>query len=436
MNNKSLYKIDCDGKNIIIKKTDNILAILSVKQNTDYNLKEYAWYFTGIKEVTIDNIKYFDKPENIINIFNELFKKFRDNNLDILRVEIEENSLLTEYFKQISDHYFNSPHKGFICYEKIFSDNYTCYPIYMKPYFRHGEMTPWGGNKLKKLFNKNIPDDRTGESLEISAIENMDSQDVSGKTLNEILGKYSTKIFNKEIKKFPLLLKLLDAKELLSIQVHPDDIYAAKYENGKFGKEEAWVVLDCNENSELIYSVKDSTNKDNLSEALYNAQNPERLLNSVKVNAGDVFYISPGTVHALGSGIVVYEIQQSSDVTYRVWDWNRKDKNGNPRELHIEKALDCIKYDKPFEKSTLPKETGTHKIVDAKAFELYYLSEDSSFIFDNKKDFALLTVLNKTKIKFSNSYIDLNAGESLLIPKNIQRATTSDNFKAFMAVEK
>ena len=213
-------------------------------------------------------------------------------------------------------------------------------PILMTPAYRYGAATPWGGEGLRMLFAKEIPDSRTGEGLEVSAIPGLESRDPQGNTLPSLIEKYGEKLTGPGFEKpFPLLLKLLDAKDTLSVQVHPNDEYAARVEN-KLGKTEAWHILFAAPGAELVYGVKAGTDKESLLEASLAGAQVEGLLRRVKVRAGETYYIPAGMVHAIGAGIVLYEIQQSSDVTYRFYDWERRDKNGNKRELHIQKAVD------------------------------------------------------------------------------------------------
>ena len=213
----------------------------------------------------------------------------------------------------------------------------TVYPLKMKPYFRHGSETPWGGGKLRELFNKDIPDDMTGESLEISALPGRESVivngELSGKTLTEAADVMGAELLG-EFKEFPLLLKLLDAKERLSVQVHPDDEYAARVE-GKRGKTEAWYILNADPGAKLVFGVKAKSSEE--LRQIVASGHIEDTLNWIDVRPGDCLYIQSGTVHAIGGGIVLYEIQQSSDVTYRMWDW------GRPREIHTQKALDVTR---------------------------------------------------------------------------------------------
>ena len=213
------------------------------------------------------------------------------------------------------------------------------YPLVMAPSFRHGPDTPWGGHALKELFGKNAPDEITGESLEVSALPGHESRvangEHAGKTLRDLFPLWGKSLTGLSRSSFPLLLKLLDTREPLSVQVHPDDSYALTHE-GKPGKSEAWYILDAAPGAQLVYGI------DTHGESLRSVLDEGKLESSLcrtDVHAGDVFYIPAGTVHALGSGIRCYEIQQASDLTYRLWDWGRTGNDGRPRALHIEQAL-------------------------------------------------------------------------------------------------
>ena len=213
------------------------------------------------------------------------------------------------------------------------------YPLVMAPSFRHGPDTPWGGHALKELFGKNAPDEITGESLEVSALPGHESRvangEHAGKTLRDLFPLWGKSLTGLSRSSFPLLLKLLDTREPLSVQVHPDDSYALTHE-GKPGKSEAWYILDAAPGAQLVYGI--DTHGESLRSVLEEGK-LESSLCRADVHAGDVFYIPAGTVHALGSGIRCYEIQQASDLTYRLWDWGRTGNDGRPRALHIEQAL-------------------------------------------------------------------------------------------------
>ncbi len=213
--------------------------------------------------------------------------------------------------------------------------------IFLEPVFK--EMI-WGGDKLETSFGYKIPSKNTGECWAIAAHQNGDSRiangEYKGKTLSELWSDHRELFGNLEGDVFPLLIKILDAKTDLSIQVHPDDEYAREKENGSLGKTECWYVLDCDEDTTIIIG-HNAKNSDELREMVENGRWNE-LLREVKIKKGDFFQIDPGCIHAIKGGTVILETQQNSDITYRVYDYGRLS-NGKPRELHTEKALDVIK---------------------------------------------------------------------------------------------
>ena len=209
----------------------------------------------------------------------------------------------------------------------------------------------WGGEKLKKEYGKNSPFEKTAESWELSCHKNgltrISGGVFDGKTLAEAIESAKTDGFDilgkrcEKFSDFPVLIKLIDANSSLSVQVHPDDDYAREKEGG-FGKTEVWYVVSAEEGAELIYGFKRDVTREEVAEAIKKSE-LSPLLNSVPVKAGDVFFVPAGLLHAIGKGILICEIQQNSDTTYRVYDWGRVGTDGRARELHIEKALDVLK---------------------------------------------------------------------------------------------
>lgn len=176
----------------------------------------------------------------------------------------------------------------------------------------------------------------------MSVLPGLESRDSEGHTLSELLDTYGEAMRGTKVgKEFPLLLKLISAGDRLSVQVHPNDAYARANEQGKLGKTEAWVILDAQPNAQIVYGIREGVSRDMLAHACEEGGEAVRAcLNMVNVKAGDVYYIPAGMVHALGGGVTLMEIQQSSDVTYRFYDWDRVDAQGKGRELHIQKGLD------------------------------------------------------------------------------------------------
>jgi mannose-6-phosphate isomerase len=296
--------------------------------------------------------------------------------------------------------------------------NDILYPMKMRPYFRHGVETPWGGDGLRKLFSKAIPDELTGESLEVSALPGMPSTvengELTGWTLEAVYEKYRGALTGMtDDAAFPLLVKLLDAREMLSVQVHPGDEYAAA-RHGKLGKTEAWVILDAPPGAKLVLGLKEGAD---LRSAVQRGA-LEEALHWLPVSAGDVLYIPHGLVHALGGGIRVYEIQQSSDVTYRLWDWNRVGPDGRKRALHLEDALNVAR---PLPGSPLggasldvPGGRETLYICDGN-FELWRLDAAGRMVLEAGR-MRLLTALGRCVVGWDGGAIALGAGDTVVIP--------------------
>jgi mannose-6-phosphate isomerase len=226
--------------------------------------------------------------------------------------------------------------------------SYKLYPFTFESIFKE---RIWGGTKLRDLLHKNTSSDLTGESWELSAVPT-DVSVVSkgifkGKNLNELIEQFpgellGTSVFNRFGKQFPLLFKYLDAREDLSIQVHPNDELAEKRHHS-LGKTEMWYVMQADKDARIIVGFKADSSKD---EYLQHIQDKKLLtiLKEVPVKKGDVFFLETGTIHAIGAGILLAEIQQTSDVTYRIYDFDRVDAQGNARELHIDLSLDAVNY--------------------------------------------------------------------------------------------
>ena len=210
----------------------------------------------------------------------------------------------------------------------------------LKPIFK--EMI-WGGGKLGTVYGKPIPSDRTGESWEAAEHKNgcslVDGGKYDGMKITEALSDMDGMgSLNAGAEKFPLLIKFIDANDKLSVQVHPDDAYAAELEQGELGKTEMLYILDAAPGAQLIYGFDRDVTREEYAAAIKEGRLNE-LLNFVDARKGDVFFIPAGRVHAICDGLLIAEIQQNSDTTYRLFDWNRVDKNGNPRQLHIEKGV-------------------------------------------------------------------------------------------------
>ncbi len=219
--------------------------------------------------------------------------------------------------------------------------------IFLKPVFK--EMI-WGGNRLRTDFGYDIPGENTGECWAISAHPNGDCAVESGRyagmTLSRLWDEHRELFGNTDGDRFPLLIKIIDAKDDLSIQVHPDDEYAGKHENGSLGKTECWYVLDCDEGATIVIG-HNARNEDEVREMIHDGRWNE-FIREIPVHKGDFFQIEPGCLHAIKGGTLILETQQNSDITYRVYDYGRL-QDGKPRELHIEQSIAVIKA--PFEEN-------------------------------------------------------------------------------------
>lgn len=224
------------------------------------------------------------------------------------------------------------------------STNLKSKPFLLKPV---GKDYLWGGSRLNDDFSKGIDLEPLAETWECSTHpdgpSSIASGEFCGKLLSDVLKEHPEFLgTHPETKgELPILIKFIDAKKDLSVQVHPDDAYAFEKENGQKGKTEMWYVLDASKDAQLIYGFTRDMNPDTLKRSLGTGV-IEKYLQKVPIHKDDVFFIEPGTVHAIGAGALVAEIQESSNLTYRMFDYNRKDKNGNLRELHIDKAMDVV----------------------------------------------------------------------------------------------
>lgn len=218
-------------------------------------------------------------------------------------------------------------------------------PFFLKPAAKD---YLWGGNRLNDEFEKNIPVSPLAETWECSThpdgVSLIASGPNEGRNLAEVIRENPEYLGThpKTEGELPILIKLIDAKKDLSVQVHPSDDYAREYENGQLGKTEMWYVLDATKDAKLIYGLRHAMTKESLRRSIEKGT-LERHLQKVKVHKDDLFFIEPGTIHAIGAGALIAEIQENSNLTYRLYDYNRVDKNGKKRELHVDKALEVSK---------------------------------------------------------------------------------------------
>lgn len=297
------------------------------------------------------------------------------------------------------------------------------YPLQFDPILKE---KIWGGEKLKTILDKPITSKITGESWELSTVEGdvsvIFNGKLKGKSLTDIINEYPNEILGTAVharfgKQFPLLFKYLDAREDLSIQVHPNDELAKKRHNS-FGKTEMWYVMQADAEARIIVGFKEKSNAD---EYLENLKNKTLLsiLDDIKVKSGDVFFLEAGTVHAIGAGLVVAEIQQTSDITYRLYDFDRVDANGNRRELHVDLALEAINYNKVETKKEYAKNVNqSNEVVDCPYFTTNFLPLDGEIaVSKSGKTFTVYMCVEGTfEIEYDNSKSQYRKGDTVLIP--------------------
>ena len=293
----------------------------------------------------------------------------------------------------------------------------------------------WGGNSLVSIYSKPFDKNKTiGESWEICDLPNdnniVSNGELKGKTLSYLVKEYGTELLGTKCKDdyFPLLLKLIDAKDKLSIQVHPDEEYANKRHN-KHGKNEMWYVMETYGDAKLLIGLKENISKEDLKNALNNSKNIENMFNYFNIKKGDAFYIPSGCIHAILGNAVIAEIQTPSDVTYRLYDWNRLDKNGKSRELHIEDSFNVIKDINAFNlKSDKKNSFKDEKLEINTVFSNDFFKTEEYIINGtyssktNGESFEIIMVLDGNGCIESNiadNVIKLNAGKTVLIPASL-----------------
>ena len=306
------------------------------------------------------------------------------------------------------------------------------YPLKFRPILKE---RLWGGTKLKEVLGKPITSEITGESWELSGVEGdisvVSNGELSGTNLkqlindraNELLGKSVVDRFGKE---FPILIKFIDAKQDLSIQVHPND-QLAKQRHNSFGKTEMWYIMAADPKAQLIVGFNKDVSKEEYIQSLANDELLD-LLNYETVKEGDTFFIDTGKIHAIGAGVLLAEIQQTSDITYRVFDFNRRDKEGNLRELHTEQALDAIDYRKKddFKIEYAQDINKVNTMVDCPYFKTNFLqlTKDRTIDTKNRKSFTIYMCVGGSVV-VGNEYgeTQINKGETILVPALSQNIT-------------
>lgn len=296
-------------------------------------------------------------------------------------------------------------------------------PLFMKPIFQE---KIWGGSRLRTVFGFDIPNDKIGEDWAISAHPNgvsvIENGPYQGRTLDQLWKEHQELFGHSTEDVFPLLIKILDAEDDLSVQVHPDDVYGLKNE-GELGKTECWYIIDAEPGAEIIYGHHAQTREELA--AMIHEGRWDDLLTRVPVKKGDFFYVPSGTIHAIGKGIMILETQQSSDTTYRVYDYDRKDDSGQPRELHIQQSVDV---------TTVPAKTPDLNIQEVRKgdsaivtylktdfFNVYEWQVKGSLRFKKAAPYTLATVITGFgKLVVNGETYELNMGTSFILPNQIE----------------
>ncbi|MFW6269495.1 MAG: type I phosphomannose isomerase catalytic subunit [Bacillota bacterium] len=314
------------------------------------------------------------------------------------------------------------------------------YPLKFKPVYKE---KIWGGNKISKFFKRKLSRENIGESWEVTAHPNgvsvVKNGFLQGKKITDLI-KESRKDLLGQVNidtggNFPLLIKFLDANQKLSVQVHPDNNYAQKVE-GEPGKTEMWYIIDCEPEAKLVYGLKPGTTRREMKKAIKQG-NLENLLNEITVKPGEVYFIPSGTIHAIEEGILLAEIQQNSDTTYRVYDWNRTDAEGKSRPLHIDNALEVANFQqKP---SSIKNKILT---ITTQNYNRHFLAACPYFVTEKlelqnscnlkseftENKFIILMILDGSgEIIHKNTKYQIKAGETIMIPAALKEIALQGN---------
>jgi len=293
--------------------------------------------------------------------------------------------------------------------------NEALYPLKLDPGLH---VKVWGGRKLSSEMNIPLPtEDPYGEAWQLHDTSTITNGALKGKTIAEVVESHGTDLIgtnNNPEEGFPLLAKILDASDWLSVQVHPNDEQAKELEGDPRGKTEAWVILSAEDNARLVIGVKPGTSREVMAEAIRDNRLEDYIVYA-DVKAGDVLYIEANTVHAIGPGLLIYEIQQSSNITYRLYDWGRMGLDGKPRELHIEKGVQVSNVD------SLPQVTHPEgqMIVDGEYFQtVRHQLDDIKELIPTQKKFHSLTCIDGEIVVSVEGHTDMTLykGQTGLIP--------------------
>ncbi|WP_175057196.1 mannose-6-phosphate isomerase, class I [Streptococcus salivarius] len=296
----------------------------------------------------------------------------------------------------------------------------------------------WGGTHLRGVFGYDIPSDHVGEYWAISAhpngVSTIKNGRYAGQTLDVLYAEHRELFGNRQEPVFPLLTKILDANDWLSVQVHPDDAYGLEHE-GELGKTECWYIIAAEPGAEIIYG-HNAKSKEELRQQI-ESKDWENLLTKVPVKAGDFFYVPSGTMHAIGAGIMVLETQQSSDTTYRVYDFDRKDDQGNLRELHLEKSIDVLTIGEPANSRPVTTKVDDFKstlLVASDFFAVYKWEILGKADFEKTADYSLFSVLDgQGSLHVDGQNYDIAKGSHFILPSDVQAWEIKGNLELIVS---
>lgn len=312
-------------------------------------------------------------------------------------------------------------------------------PIFLKPVLQE---KIWGGNKLGIYFDLPIPSNQTGEGWMISGHPNGVTEvtspaELKGLPLDRLYKEQPALFGNPKEEVFPLLTKIIDASQALSVQVHPDDQYAAAHEGaGELGKTECWYIISAAPGAKIVYGHTAQTKEEFIKQV--EKDNWDELLTEVPVKDGDFFYVPHGTIHAIGSGIVILEIQQSSDTTYRVYDYHRTDANGHERELHLQQSFDVtmIPHQTPELEITIDgnQEGQVVHYLTNEYFSVYKWDLKKELVVDLPKNYYLATVITgEGEMEVDGTVYPLKLADSFILPTDIQSVILRGDLEIMVA---
>ncbi|MGG4488070.1 mannose-6-phosphate isomerase, class I [Metabacillus idriensis] len=297
-------------------------------------------------------------------------------------------------------------------------------PIFLKPVFKD---RIWGGTNLRDQFGYEIPTETTGECWGISAHPHgpneISNGPLKGMTLDQAWHKHRELFAGQEGDDFPLLVKILDAKTNLSVQVHPDDSYARDVEGEPFGKTECWYVIDCESGAELVYGHHACSKLQ--FEQMVSENRWDELLRKVSIKPGDFLYVPNGTIHAIGAGTIILETQQSSDVTYRVYDYDRRDEEGNTRELHLGKSIEVAMIphlDADFDSVlSVNEDLRIKKLIKETYFTVYHWNLSGSVSKVENPSYQLVSVLDgEGELRMKQGASPFKKGDHFIVPSSVK----------------